>query len=407
MQNVEKTQLVRSNELEPVRIQTLIIGRGAVGSMFQRELSGSQQKSETPATKEQQADVQIISHREITPATLASAELIILATPNHSVEEMITEILERAEGELPPILLIQNGVGVVEKAHAAQLAIEATGRPHQELHLIRASVFTQVSQTDDELAYNDKKLRIALANAGCTQLQLSMVKTLLEQAGFQVLTGEKQKNGAEDAFDYKELEEMKLLANMIGASSTVTGMSPKETFADPDLFDIELEAFSDRLDLLRVKNKNLLDIGWIKTSFFPMFKAVSKLGRHSGIVRSLFALVIAKQRNNQPSAAWSRVEVNGDITEAIHYFSAWSEISASVPDEDRPALRLDRAMVNILSRQASGELQLGLLKPEARKRILLEALKNPDGYEPELKPDDYLPKEVEQNDVDPTDDTQS
>ena len=69
---------------------------------------------------------------------------------------MITEILERAEGELPPILLIQNGVGVVEKAHAAQLAIEATGRPHQELHLYSCERFTQVSQTDDELAYNDK-----------------------------------------------------------------------------------------------------------------------------------------------------------------------------------------------------------------------------------------------------------
>ena len=38
MQNVEKTQLVMEQWMEPVRIQTLIIGRGAVGSMFQREL---------------------------------------------------------------------------------------------------------------------------------------------------------------------------------------------------------------------------------------------------------------------------------------------------------------------------------------------------------------------------------
>lgn len=402
MQTVE-TQAIRTTELEPRRNQVLIVGRGAIGRMFEERMSGALAGVDAETVHEKHADVQVISHQEITPEFIATADVIILATPNHSVKTLIAEVLEKTEGDVPVILLLQNGVGVVEQAHEAQ----QKDQQHRELPLIRASVFTQVSKVGGSLVYNDQKLRIALANAGCTQPQLDMVKGRLEQAGFSVLTGETQKDGSEKPFGYKELEWVKLLANMIGATSTITGLSPKETFADKELFAIELDAFLDRLELLRVAKIDLPDIGWIKTSIFPIFTVVSKFGRHSSIVRSLFASIIAKQRNNQPSAAWSRVEANGDVEEAIHYFTAWTDKARSIEGGMQPVSKLDGAMTLLLRQQRTGRLEFGRLKPEVRKRILIEALNNPEGYAVPEWSGDYLPKAVERSDVDPTNDTQS
>ncbi|MBP9781685.1 hypothetical protein KBC89_03450 [Candidatus Woesebacteria bacterium] len=340
---VEKQQ---SQELLTPIKSVLIIGTGAIGSMFEAEFS----------QKNEQLDVAFLSHETIPAEVLANAEVIILTTPNHSVKRMVVELLNKIPdtAELPMLVLIQNGVGVVEQAH---LALAESTNPDRRLSIVRASVFTQVTKKGDQLDYNAEKLRVALSPIGCSPEDFRRAGQLFLFANFQTRNYE----------NYQSLEWTKLLFNTLGTTSMITGLPPSITFADKELYQLEMNAFAQRCNILRQCGIPIAQIDWVKTQMLPALEIVRHISFFKPARKALAGL-ISNQRNDQPSAAWHKVEEGGDLAEAIHYHQALIDLAEQNSME---APTLDLAIVSLLREQAANKLDLQDLTPEERKQRLI------------------------------------
>ncbi len=336
--------------LSPIK-NVLIIGTGAIGSMFGAEL----------AKKNDQLDVTLSSHVNISTELLIGTDVIILTTPNHSVKQMVVELLAKIPDavELPTLVLIQNGVGVVEQAY---LALAESTNPDRRLSIVRASVFTQVTKKGDQLDYNAEKLRVALSPIQCDQADYQRVQMLFSSADFQTQRYE----------NYQSLEWTKLLFNTLGTTSMITGLPPSITFADTELYRLEMNAFAQRCKILRQCSIPIAKIDWVKTQMLPALEIVRHISFFKP-ARKALAGIISKQRNDQPSAAWQKVEVGGDLSEAIQYHQAFIDL-AEQNDIEAPAL--DLAIVSLLRDQRDGTVSLLTDTAEIRKQRLLMKVKS-------------------------------
>lgn len=348
MMHKKEENQISKEKLNPFK-NVLIIGTGAIGSLFKVELTKNNE----------QLDVNLVSHDTITEELLAGVEVIILATPNQTVKEMVVKLLEKIpeDSAVPTIVLIQNGVGVVEQAH---LALVESTNPDRRLSIVRASVFTQVTKNGDQLDYNAEKLRVALSPIGCSPEDFRGVEQLLLSAHFQTRNYE----------NYQSLEWTKLLFNTLGTTSMVTGLPPSVTFADKELYQLEMNAFAKRCEILRRCSIPISKIDWVKTQMLPALEIVRHISFFKPARKALAGL-ISKQRNDQPSAAWQKVESGGDLSEAIHYHQAFIDL-AEQNGIEAPAL--DRAIVSLLQEQQSERLALQTETPELRKQRLISKI---------------------------------
>ncbi len=349
MQKVLENQLSQE-VLSPIK-NVVIIGTGAIGSMFATELT----------LKNDQLNVVLVSHGDIHPEMLVKAETIILATPNHSVRQMVSEMLEKSSSaaELPTLVLIQNGVGVVEQAH---MAVAESIDPSRQLSIVRASVFTQVTKREDRLEYDKKKLRVALSPVQCEEAEFQRVAVLFSSADFQI-----------NKFDnYQSMEWTKLLFNTLGTTSVITGLSPTETFSDPRLYKQELEAFAQRCEILRNAEIKIEQIPWVKTILLPALERAKYVSPFV-LVRKIFAGMVSRQRSNQPSAAWHKVQTGGDLTEAIHYHQSFVDLALT--NGMKPS-KLDVHIVKLLKQQQAGHIQIAKMTDVERKRLVLGYIQN-------------------------------
>lgn len=349
--NVE-TQLSREI-INPIRNVT-IIGAGAIGQMFNTELLSSQK----------QLNVNLVSHTDCSAELLTKSDIIILATPNHSVQPLVSQVLELgvAEVKLPTLLLIQNGVGVANQVRRAILESE---NPNATLSVVRGSVFTQVSKTTDELRYDRRKLRIAFAPISADQEELCKVEALFRDAQFETKV----------FLDADSLEWTKLLFNTLGSTSVITGLTPQETFSDQALFKLEADAFFERSELLRKSGIEVAQIDWVKTQLLPLLKHAGKFSKVQPL-RSVMAQTIGKQRNNQPSAAWKKVLERGNLDEAIHYHQAFVDLA--IKNGMRSPV-LDRVIVLLLDEITQGTLFVSDLNETSRKNLIsikIESVRN-------------------------------
>ena len=348
MMHKKEENKISKEVLNPFK-NVLIIGTGAIGSLFKAELTKNNEH----------LDVNFVSHDAITEELLAGAEVIILATPNQTVKEMVVKLLEKIpeDAAVPTIVLIQNGVGVVEQAH---LALVESTKPDRRLPIVRASVFTQVTKKGDQLDYNAEKLRVALSPIGCSPEDFRRVEQLLLSAHFQTRNYE----------NYQSLEWTKLLFNTLGTTSMITGLPPSVTFADKELYQLEMNAFAQRCNILRQCGIPIAQIDWVKTQMLPVLENLRHISFFKPARKALAGL-ISKQRNDQPSAAWQKVEAGGDLSEAIQYHQAFIEL-AEQNDIEVPTL--DRAIVSLLQEQQSERLVLQTETPELRKQRLISKI---------------------------------
>ena len=326
--------------------QVAIVGTGAIGSLFFSELSQHPSKTE----------LSLLSHRELTQAVLANSELLILATPNHSVQPLVSQMLELrlAEVKLPTLLLIQNGVGVANQVRGA---LSRSEDPSASLSVVRGSVFSQVTKHDDKLSYNSEKLRIAFAPIGACQEELRKVEALFRDAHFETKV----------FLDADSLEWTKLLFNTLGSTSVITGLTPQETFSDQALFKLEADAFFERSELLRKSGIEIAQIDWVKTQLLPLLKHVGKFSKVQPL-RSVMAQTIGKQRNNQPSAAWKKVLEGGNLDEAIHYHQAFVDLAEAC---GMMAPKLDLIIIESINKHFSKQVSLDKLTSSERAAFLL------------------------------------
>lgn len=292
-------------------------------------------------------------HSGIAEMLATKPEVIILATPNPA-NEALTEIAQHIQGPTT-LILPQNGVDIASKAEA--IVEDAASK----ITLIRASLFTNVSRdAEGNLLYNPKKKRIALATVGdgdCGSLEKS--EKLFTQAGFEVRISD----------DYRVMEWSKLLVNLIGSTSTVTGLSPMETFGERRLFMIEQQALRDRLRILRAAGIKIDDDLW-SVSGARLLARIPKfmVGRAAwgAVVRGLIAKRIASERNNQVSAAARQISEGAKKVESTDYYH---KVIADLGESP-----VDQAIVEILERhrRPNNDFSLTSLDAETREKLLLE-----------------------------------
>lgn len=282
-------------------------------------------------------------------ATLSrKPEAVILAIP-HPVDVVFNEIAESSTK--PPVLVMtQNGILLPK--------VQAIFGEDSGMAFIRACVFTTAGRDrSGNLQHGEKRIALAQVRVG-DQGEGSLRETaeLFEKGGFFAVV----------VPDPKSLEWTKLFANLVGATSAVTGLRPWETFTDPEIYKLEQEAIRARMAILKAAGISLADIPWIKQA--------TLIPRVPSLARSIVAGKVAKSRDNRPPAAAVQIEKGFRKVEASeHYHKPFIDLGEEV------GLRteVDEAVHDILKRHERSALEeggfdLGSIEPEERKQLLLK-----------------------------------
>jgi len=286
-------------------------------------------------------------------------DALILATTNPT--DKLLDVIKNNVGDRPLTLILpQNGVDVVGKAQQALAGKNVT--------LIRASMFSPVdTNPDGSIKYNKDKLRIGLSltydnpdqASDKDKAELQKAKALFERSGFDAKTFE----------DYKAMEWTKLLLNSIGSTSEVTGLTPEETFSDPKLRKIELQAIADRLRIMRAAGIKYEKIHWGGAHMLPLLdKPVIKQFRNHWPLAGFITDLIASGRENKPSASGQRILKGAmpDETEIPYYHQPFIDLAK----EHGLSSPVDEAIVGIMDRYPK-KIDLMHMAPKDKRAILL------------------------------------
>lgn len=333
--------LTRRNEvLAPPFKSVAVIGQGQIGTMLRERLQ----------TVDQLVESSFAGRGQIERVMAGHPDVVIAATP-YPVKEVVSEISKYAT--FPYILVLpQNGVGVVEQAATA------LQNPYLPT-IVRASLFTTVNG----VSYNPDKLRIALAARREVEemLTLPRVARLFRDLGFKVVTTD----------NYQAQEWTKLLTNTVGSTSTVTGLTPLETFSDKELFDLELRGLRDRINVMETSSINLLDIPWAKTQLLRL--AAKRLpDKLPNQVRGIIAKAIAGSRENMPSAASRKIMEGKKPTEVLEYHRPYTLFGRQY----RIATPVDQALFDIISAHINGDIDLQTMPTKVKRVLLLDTFSN-------------------------------
>lgn len=283
-------------------------------------------------------------------------EVVILATPNPA-DKILEEIARHVQKSLT-LILPQNGVDVVEKAKQVLFDSES------QISIIRASLYTNVSRgKDGNIVYNQKKNRIALAPVGNGQVEsLLKAENMFAQAGFDVKVVD----------DYHSMEWSKLIGNLLGSTSTVTGLSPREAFSDPEIFALELRVLKDRLRILEAAGIKVADL-WSIGKLRWLAKVPEPI---ASTFRGAIAHMVAQERNNQPPAAARQINAGARTVESANYYHLPIVRLGKKHDLESP---VDEAILDILRRheRMNNDFSLPSLEVNERRKLLLEIF----GYE--------------------------
>lgn len=352
--------LGRKNNAGQIFRSAAVVGAaGQIGEVFTRNLvsiAHIEAVVRERRWRDETAHPQVRFHADIERMLETEPEVVILATPNPA-DKALEKIARHVQ---KPLILIlpQNGVDVVEKAKQVLSASES------QITIIRASLYTNVSRDrDGNILYNPNKNRIALAPVGHDQDDsLIKAKNTLAQAGFDVKVMQ----------DYHSMEWSKLIGNLLGSTSTVTDLSPREAFSDPEIFALELRALKDRLRILEaagIKVADLWNIGklrWLAKVPEPI----------AATFRGAIAHMVAQERNNQPPAAARQINKGARIVESADYCH---QPFVHLGKEHGLESPVDEAILDILRRhgRTNNDFSLTALEADERRKLLLEIF----GYE--------------------------
>lgn len=337
---------------------TVIGAAGQTGQLFTESIAEKIKNIHIEAVVKENRKNQL-AHRFPNSVTVTSdiinslkhpSELIILATPNPADE--ILEIIAEEIKKPVTIILPQNGVSV---APTAQRIFNE--RKISNICLVRASLFTTVSMSKEGKAiYKTDKLRIALAPVIGKDSRLRQVCILFEQAGFRVAVFE----------DFRSMEWTKLIVNGLGSTAAITGFTPRETFRDERLFELEMRALKDRLTITRAEGIQFAKIPWNNISLLPVARIIptSILKR----VRGVIAELIAKGRETNPPAAARKI-MEGRPVELEYYHKPFLD-TGKLHGLTSP---VDEAIYEVITEHERGIVNLIPMTKKERLDILLKA----------------------------------
>lgn len=315
-------------------------GSGQVGRLFQETLLNPGY-SVLPVGRD---DIHLLDG-------LSSATLIF------AVPRTADELMHRVGGldiTRSTILLPQNGVGL---AGIAQEAFR-----DQDAAIVRASLLTAVEAYDGSstLQYNPNKLRIALSLVSGETSSLTSAAELFERSGYKSQIIE----------DTVSMEWTKLLLNTVGSTSSITGLTPEETFEDPYLAAMEIHGLKERLAVIgrspdirlaRLMGAPPLDVISTILSMSPERLLVE--------LRGPIGQFVSKGRNNKVAGSFRRLQ-EGKPTEIPFYHEPFIQRAEAVGLSSD----VDRAIMATYQDHMEGRIDLRTLSPLRRAYYLLSKL---------------------------------
>ncbi len=293
-------------------------------------------------------------HSSIVQTLEQKPDAIVLATANPS-EQLLLEIVQNAKAPLT-LILPQNGLEIADQA--VRICKDSN------ITLVRASLFTPVTSQEEGNAYDKTKLRIGLSPISRDEKtvfsseeyrEFKKAVALFERSGFDV----------EEFEDSTSLAYAKALANVLGSSAALTGLSPKDTFKDKELFAFETNAMKERLSLLSESGITLPKVPWNNLSLIPKLSHLPTPLLSLG--RGKIASLVAKGRNNQPPQAATKI-AEGKPTELLYYHSPFITLAKKL---GKHAIA-DEALLSVYQSHKNGLIDLTTMTAIQKKKLLLE-----------------------------------
>ncbi|MFW6070269.1 MAG: ketopantoate reductase family protein [bacterium] len=202
-------------------------------------------------------------------------DLIVLGMKSYDVSEALNPLIAFCPQPYPPLLTLQNGIGVEE------MILEDLDAP-----LIAGSLTTPVSrQTPDHIQVERSERGLALAPTRERQDVGNWVKTFAE-AG---IPTQRIKN-------YRSMKWSKALLNMMGnASSAIINRHPKAIYSHDPTYDLEMEMLSEALKVMRRLKLKVVDLPGTPTTRLSL--AVRRLPDF--VVKPILTRMVAGGRGNK------------------------------------------------------------------------------------------------------------
>jgi 2-dehydropantoate 2-reductase len=173
-------------------------------------------------------------------------DLIILGMKSYSVELAINELVAYIP-EPPPMLVVQNGIGIEEK-FAEQFGAE---------QIISGALTTPLRQDARNVVIEEREDRGLALAPGQKGEKIDKWVDLFARAG--ILT-EKHKN-------YQSVKWSKALVNMIGnATSAILNRHPRVVYEHEPLFELELEMMKEMLAVMKASRIKLVDLPGVQVN---------------------------------------------------------------------------------------------------------------------------------------------
>lgn len=290
----------------------------------------------------------VVVSRSIGNSLDRGPEAVILATPN-PLDNVLKQI---ADASRRPSVLVMTSNGII----IPEVLEILEERP--DISIVRGCIFTTVGRDEQgDLLHGQKRIALSHVDRGGRSAYehgtngLEKAQALFELGGFETVV----------VPDSKSLEFTKVLSNLVGATGSITGFGPRETFRDRDLFELEQQAIRDRLAILEAAGISFADIPWVNQML--LIPRIPDLGRW------YVADKVAKGRNNRPPAAAVQIEEGSKKVESSRsYHKPVIELGREV------GLRspIDEAVYEILMRHERGGLDLKAMGPREKRELLME-----------------------------------
>ncbi|HSM57556.1 MAG TPA: 2-dehydropantoate 2-reductase [Candidatus Sulfomarinibacteraceae bacterium] len=204
-----------------------------------------------------------------------SYDLIVLGMKSYDVSEALNPLIAFCPQPFPPLLTLQNGIGIEEMIMEDLNAL-----------LIAGSLTTPVSrQTPDHIEVERSGRGLALAPTRERQDIRRWVQTFAE-AG---IPTQRIKN-------YRAMKWSKALLNMMGnASSAIINRHPKAIYSHDPTYDLEMEMLSEALKVMRRLKLKVVDLPGTPTTRLSL--AVRRLPDF--IVKPVLTRMVAGGRGNK------------------------------------------------------------------------------------------------------------
>lgn len=353
--------------------KVVVVGYGQIGQACVNQLMGVPgleelsvvvKKDKFESLRARRPQISFVT--QINKDVISGMPLVILAVPNAAVTgvlEDINKIVSTAEScSETTIVLPQNGLlsGILSRHPIAN---------NGNVNVVRASwVEAVVEKPDGEIDYRKDKLRTALApvivkDEGIVQ----DVASLFQLAGFRT---ELQSN-------YEAMEKTKLVLNTIGMTTIVTGMTPFQTFDDPELCYIELIGLKRRLQLLDKAGYRLLgSLCGIPTGVLFQIRHIPDAGlraisKNSKLRRKLAKILVGERGDSPPAAARKLAQGKKpvEVWEYLKPFLMLAKRLASQMIVINPAT--DKAVIKLVTCYHDRQIIFSEISPEQRYRFML------------------------------------